>query len=238
MGNTALGVAVSARAEGFQMTGVVPRTIGRAKDEKLASLGAELVKIDGGGDDLLRCALRLAEERGAYFVHPHLDANWTDGYQAMAAEILQAVPDCRTLVIPIGGGGLLMGLLAWLRRVDHGPRLVGCEPHNFPTYARYHHQRTATIADGLLLETPHPQVEQAIRAAGVRIELVSDAAIKQAMRALFEHHGLVVEPSSAITLACIRENLPALEQPICAVLTGENIDRQDHRRLVAEAPAW
>src|SRR5262245_46638338 len=68
MGNTALGAAVAARALGFAMTGVVPETIARAKDEKLRALGVELVKIAGGGSDLIRHATALAAERGGYFV--------------------------------------------------------------------------------------------------------------------------------------------------------------------------
>src|SRR5919197_5238103 len=115
MGNTALGAAVGAKAFGFRMTGVVPELIAKAKDEKLRALGVELVKVAGGGSDLLRRATELARERGGYFVHPHPDPLWTDGYHSIAAEILEALPDCRSLVFPVGGGGLLMGLLAHLR---------------------------------------------------------------------------------------------------------------------------
>src|SRR5947208_336200 len=88
MGNTALGAAVGAKEFGFRMIGVVPQTIAKAKDEKLQALGVELMKIAGGGSDLLRRATEVAKERGAYFVHPHLDPLWTDGYQAIAAEAL------------------------------------------------------------------------------------------------------------------------------------------------------
>src|SRR5438552_7869256 len=78
MGNTALGAAVAAKEFGFNMVGVVPQTIARAKDEKLRALGVELIKIAGGGSDLLRTATELAKERNGYFVHPHLDPLWTD----------------------------------------------------------------------------------------------------------------------------------------------------------------
>src|SRR6516164_3917241 len=105
MGNTALGAAVGTRAFGFSMVGVVPQTIGRAKDEKLQALGVELIKIAGGGTDLLRRATQIAAEREAYFVHPHLDPLWTDGYRSIAEEVLRALPDCRSLVFPVGGGG-------------------------------------------------------------------------------------------------------------------------------------
>src|SRR5260370_14785032 len=84
MGNTALGAAVGARTFGFAMVGVVPQTIARAKDEKLQALGVELIKIAGGGSELLRRARQIADERDAYFVHPHLDPVWTNGYPTIA----------------------------------------------------------------------------------------------------------------------------------------------------------
>ncbi len=232
MGNTALGVAAGARAFGFDMTGVVPRTISRAKDERLRALGVELVKVDGGGVDLLRTATQLAQERGAYFVHPHLDPLWTDGYQVIGEQIFRALPSCRSLVIPVGGGGLLMGLTEYLRRRPAPVRIYGCEPYNYPTYARFSHPRSPTIADGLLLEVPHATVQQRIDEEGIEVCLIRDAEIRAALRELYETHALVVEPSSAITTAFVRANLRELEDPVCVILTGGNITREDFDRLI------
>jgi threonine dehydratase len=234
-GNTGLGAAAAARAFGFAMTGVVPQAISRAKDEKLRALGVELVKIAGGGSELIRRATALAAERGGYFVHPHLDPLWTDGYRSIAAEILRDLPGCRSLVFPVGGGGLLMGLLAHLREHPAPVRLLGCEPYNYPKYARFDHARSDTIADGLKLETPHPAVKQAIADAGVAISLAAEDDIRAAMRDLFEAQGLVVEPSSAITVALVKARAAELEGPVCLILTGENIARDDHRRLIGLA---
>ena len=235
MGNTALGAAVGVRAYGFRMVGVVPRTITRAKDEKLQALGVELLKVDGGGSAMLERATAVAAERGGYFVHPHLDPLWTDGYQAIAAEVLAALPECRSLVLPLGGGGLLMGLTEYLAVHPAPVRLYACEPYNFPTYAKYSHARCATIADGLLLDVPHPKVQERIAQAGVVVALLSEAAIRAALAGLYERHGLVVEPSSAITVAFVQEHGPELEAPVCVVLTGENIAREDFHRLLAGA---
>ena len=232
MGNTALGAATAARAFGVGMTGVVPQTISRAKDERLQALGVELVKIAGGGSDLIRHATALAAERGGYFVHPHLDPLWTDGYRPIVAEVLHALPEVRSLVLPVGGGGLLMGLLAQLREQPAAVRLFGCEPYNYPKYARFDHVRSTTIADGLLLEHPHPTVQQAIADAGVTIDMVPEADIRRALKELFETQGLVVEPSSAITLGYVMAHAQELPDPICVILTGENITRDDHRRLM------
>jgi threonine dehydratase len=237
MGNTALGAATAAQAFGFRMTGVVPETISRAKDEKLRALSVELVKIAGGGSDLIRHATSLAAERGGYFVHPHLDPLWTDGYKSIAAEVLHALPDCRSLVLPVGGGGLLLGLLAHLREFPAPVRLFGCEPYNYPKYAYFSHARSTSIADGLLLEHPHPQVQKAIAGANVAIGLVSEGDIRSALKDVFETQGLVIEPSSAITVAYVKANLRELQDPVCVILTGENITRDDHRRLLNEVGA-
>ena len=196
-------------------------------------MGVELVKIAGGGSDLLRYATDLAKERGGYFVHPHLDPLWTDGYQSIAAEVLRDLPTCRSLVFPVGGGGLLMGLLAYLRNHPAPVRLFGCEPYNYPKYARFDHARSTTIADGLILETPHPQVQQAIADGGVSISLVPEADIRAALKDLFETQAMVVEPSSAITLAFVKTSIEQLAEPICLILTGENIAHEDHRRLIS-----
>src|ERR1051326_1538314 len=179
MGNTARGAAVAGRERGFRVTAVVPPTIARAKEEKLKALNVELVKVTGGGSALLANAERLAPERGAYFMHPHLDRAWTNGYQAIASEILEGLPDCRSLVFPVGGGGLLMGLTALLSKRQNSLGLYGVEPYNYPTYAPFTHTRSTTIADGLILENAHPIVKERITGMGIRIELVREDAIRE-----------------------------------------------------------
>jgi threonine dehydratase len=235
MGNTALGAAVGAREFGFTMTGVVPQTIRRDKDEKLRALGVNLIKIAGGGSDLIEHATRIAEEESAYFVHPHLDPCWTDGYQAIAREIFEALPDCRSMVLPVGGGGLLMGLTQYLLSHPRPITLVGCEPYNYPTYAPFDHERSRTIADGLMLEKPHPLVQERIKATKFAIELIPEADIRRSLRDLYTAQALVVEPSSAITTAFVHRHPDRLQEPICVILTGENIARDDFFGLIQES---
>jgi threonine dehydratase len=234
MGNTALGAAVGAKAFGFEMIGVVPQSISQAKDERLRALGVELMKIAGGGSELLERARQLAEERNGYFVHPHLDPLWTDGYQVIADQVLGDLPACKSLVFPVGGGGLLMGITERVQ-AGAGISLFGCEPYNFPKYASYSHQRSRSIADGLLLDVPHPKVQRRIAERGIPIDLVEESEIQQAMARLFATHGLIVEPSSAITLACIERHGREFPEPICAILTGANIAREDFDRLAGAA---
>lgn len=233
MGNTALGIAVAARAFGFQVTGVVPQTIRRDKDEKLHALGVELIKVGGDCNNLLSRAVEVARERGAYFVHPHLDPLWTDGYQVIVEEVLSELPACRTLVFPVGGGGLLMGLTEYLRPRLARLRLIGCEAHNYPAYTPYQHARTPTIADGLLMDDPHPAVQERIAADGIAMRLVSDEAIRTAMADLYRRQGLMVEPSSAVTVAFVTGHADEIEEPACVILTGGNIAWEDFVSSIA-----
>jgi threonine dehydratase len=235
MGNTALGAAVAAKAYGFQMVGVVPEAIARDKDEKLQALGAELVKIPTGGSALLQMAGEIAAQRHGYFVHPHLDPLWTNGYQAIVEEILGDIPSCRSLVFPVGGGGLLMGLTEYLKSHPKPIGLFGCEPYNWPKYSAYRHERSRTIADGLILDVPHPGVQARIGDIKVHLHLVQDSEIRMAMAELYDSHGFVVEPSSAITIAFLKAHWHELEVPICAILTGGNIARQDFDVLISGA---
>jgi threonine dehydratase len=236
MGNTALGAAVGARKFGFSMVGVVPQTLGRAKDEKLRALGVELIKVAGGGTDLLHTAMQVARDRAAYFVHPHLDPLWTDGYQAIAEEVLADLPGCKSLVFPIGGGGLLMGLTEHLLKHPAPVKLFGCEAYNYPTYARFHHERSKTIADGLVLEVPHPKVQERIASMGIPVHLVKESEIRESMRDLFIRQAMIVEPSSAVTAAFVKAHLHELDEPVCVILTGENISREDFFQLIASHP--
>src|SRR5207248_10604251 len=119
-------------------------------------------------------------------------------------EILAAVPDCRSLVFPVGGGGLLMGMTEYLLQHPAPVRLYGCEPFNYPKYAQYQHERSKTIADGLIAEVPHPVVQQRIADFSIEIGLVHDDDIRLAMKELFIKHALIVEPSSAITTAYVK----------------------------------
>jgi len=169
------------------MTGVVPNTIARAKDEKLRALGVELIKIAGGGSDLLRYATDFAKERGGYFVHPTLTRSGTDGYQSIGSRGATRPPRLPFALVSGRRRRLAHGLLAYLRNNPAPVRLFGCEPFNYPKYAHFDHARSTTIADGLMLETPHPQVQQSIADGGVAIGLVAEADIRTALKDLFEN---------------------------------------------------
>jgi threonine dehydratase len=127
-----------------------------------------------------------------------------------------------------------MGLTQYLLSHPRPITLIGCEPFNYPTYAPFDHARSRTIADGLMLEKPHPQVQERIKAMKFAIELVGEADIRRSLRDLYTEQALVVEPSSAITAAFVHAHPVGLQDPICIVLTGENIARDEFFGLIGE----
>ena len=172
-------------------------------------------------------------------------------------ELAAQAPALDSLLVPVGGGGLLMGLTEYFRTPASGVHecpgsvsettqfvplpqgrshtplaMIGCEAYNYPTYAKFNHSRSKTIADGLVLEVPHAKVQKRIDELKIPIHLVQDADIRKAMRELCDTQGMLVEPSSAVTVAYVRENLQGLEEPMCLVLTGDNITREDFFALI------
>jgi len=274
MGNTALGCAeglkmLAAASTGggaaMSMVAVVPASITRAKQDKLRSMGIELLMVDGSGSAVLDAARTHADDTPGYMVHPHLDHHWTDGYQTLIDEVLRQLPECRSIVFPVGGGGLLMGLSARAPIVSplgHTVELVGCEPAVAAKYAAADtraafqaHRAVRTIADGLMLDRPHVAVQERIEAHKMHVGLVCEGSIPAAMRTLYEQHGLLVEPSSAVPVAyvhsCFASAAPhathdaaavasarrRLAEPIVVVLTGDNIARDDFFRIIRDAPS-
>src|SRR5262245_42341546 len=130
-----------------------------------------------------------------------------------------------------------MGLSEHLHQSGARVRLIGCEPYNYPKYARFQHCRTATIADGLLLETPHSQVQARISEQDIAVPLVAESDIYTALKELLDRQALVVAPPSAVAAAFVRGHASELDEPICMILTGENITRDDFARHVAAAAA-
>src|SRR5262249_22811705 len=112
-------------------------------------------------------------------------------------------------------------------------KVFGCEPFNYPTYARFGHERSRTIADGLMLEVPHAKVAQRIDALGIPVRLIPEAEIRAALADLYAKQALAGGPSSAIAVAWVKAHEEELEEPVCVILTGGNIARDDFDRLIA-----
>jgi threonine dehydratase len=228
-GNHGLGVAWAAGRLGVAATIVVPTTASPAKVEALAAMDVELVQHGDDYDAAERHALGLAGE-GGVFVSAYNDAYVIAGQATMAAEVVAQVGDEVTLVVPVGGGGLLAGA-ALVAAAHPGVRVVPVEAANSPAVSGAVAAGRVvpvtvrpTLADGLGGNIEPGSVTPAL--AGPHIEAfvpVDERRIAAAMRTLATRAGLVAEGAAAVGVAALTAGEVPMDRPVVVVLTGRNV---------------
>lgn len=229
-GNHALGMAEAARLLGKQATIVVPETASTAKIEALRRYPVDLRLVGLRFEDAEQEALRLAED-GMVYVSAYNDERVIAGQSGVAAEVALQVDGPITLVVPVGGGGLISGTALEAARHDDRIRVVGVETEAsmaVSTAVRAGHtvevEVSDTIADGLAGNIEDGCVTPTIvRDADVQLVSVPERSVRTAVRDLATQAGIVTEGSSAVTLAAVAEGLVPRDRQIVLVLTGRNI---------------
>ena len=231
-GNHALGVAWASRALNVPATIVVAGTAAPVKIEKLRALEADLVLHGSSYDDAEAHGIALAAD-GGHFLSGYNDTSVIAGQSTVLDEVLGQLPDDDvplTLVVPVGGGGLLAGIALRAAEItDRDIRLVGVEAtKSMAVSAGIIAGRTVevpvgdTLADGLSGNVePGSVTVDILREQGVVMTSVSEDEIRDAIRWLFHQHGLVCEGASATALAAMRRE--PVEGHAVAVVTGHNI---------------
>jgi threonine dehydratase len=240
-GNHAQGVAVAARLFGTTAVVVMPTTAPSVKLEGARRLGAEVVLEGTTSLHRQRRAEAMAAERGLTIIpafdHPDIIA----GQGTVGLEILEQWPDVETIVVQIGGGGLIAGVAAWARQNRPSVRIIGVEPRTADAMRRSVAAGEAvtiepgsTIADGLMPVRPGDLTLAHVRAFVDELVLVDDDAILEATRLLLRHGKLVVEFSGAATVAAIISGAIDLRGTrTAAVLSGGNLDATRALELLA-----
>ncbi|MGH8803582.1 MAG: threonine ammonia-lyase [Polaromonas sp.] len=229
-GNHAQGVAYHAQRLGVRAVIVMPRFTPGVKTERTRGFGAEVVPHGNTLDESRAHALLLAEREGLVFVHPYDDEAIVAGQGTVGLEMLHAVPDLDTLVIAVGGGGLIAGIATAAKALRPGIEIVGVQTSRFPGMVNaikgtHYPQGTSTIADGIAVGTPGI-IPQAIIAKLVDdLVLVDEGDIEQAMVMLLEIEKTLVEGAGAAGLAALLK-YPArfAGKKVGLVLCGGNID--------------
>ena len=229
-GNHAQGVAYHAQRLGIRAVIVMPRFTPGVKIERTQGFGAEVV-LHGDTLDASRAhALELAEREGLVFVHPYDDEAIIAGQGTVGLEMLRAVPELETLVIAVGGGGLIAGIATAAKAMKPGIEIIGVQTSRFPGMVNAikgtrHPQGGSTIADGIAVGTPGV-ITQAIVARLVDdLLLVDEGDIEQAMLMLLEIEKTLVEGAGAAGLAALlRHPARFAGKKVGLVLSGGNID--------------
>lgn len=231
-GNHAAALAWAAHAAGIPCTVVMPATASPAKAAAARGYGARVI-LHGTVFDAFHRALELQDSEGLAFVHPFDDPHVIAGQGTVGLEIAADSPAPGTVVVPIGGGGLVAGVAAALKGLDPAWRVVGVEPEGACAMARsleaghpIRLEGVDTVADGLAApmagELPFRHVREQVSS----VVTVSDDAIHRAVAVLLANTKLLVEPAGAAGVAALLEGKVSLggPGPVIAILCGGNLD--------------
>jgi threonine dehydratase len=229
-GNHAQGVAYHAQRLGLRAVIVMPRFTPGVKVERTRSFGAEVVLHGDTLEEARVHAYALADQQRMSFVHPYDDEAIIAGQGTVGLEMLQAVPDLDTLVIAVGGGGLISGIATAARALRPGIEIVGVQTTRFPAMVNaikgtHHPQGTSTIAEGIAVGTPGRLTQAIISQLVDDLVLVDEGDIEQAIVMLLEIEKTLVEGAGAAGLAALLKYPERFRgRKVGLVLCGGNID--------------
>ena len=230
-GNHAQALSLAAQIRDVPATIVMPSDAAQVKQRAVAGYGARVVLCEptlASRETTLEAVVR---ETGAHVVHPYDNPYVISGQGTAALELLEEVGPLDTIVTPVGGGGLLAGTAVAASATAEPVQVIGAEPETADDAYRsvaagyiIPVEQTRTIADGLRTSLGERNFALMQR-HGVRICTVSETGIAAAMRLVWERMKIVIEPSSAVTLAALmekRDDIPG--QKIGLIFTGGNVD--------------
>jgi threonine dehydratase len=229
-GNHAQGVAYHAQRLGLRAVIVMPRFTPGVKVERTRGFGAEVVLHGDTLEEARAHAYALADTQQLTFVHPYDDEGVAAGQGTLGLEMLQAVPDLDTLVIAVGGGGLISGVATAAKALKPGIEIIGVQTQRFPAMVNaiqgtHHPQGTSTIAEGIAVGTPGKITQEIIKRLVDDLVLVDEGDIEQAVLMLLEIEKTLVEGAGAAGLAALVRYPERFKgKRVGLVLCGGNID--------------
>jgi threonine dehydratase len=231
-GNHAQGVAYAATSVGAKARIVMPETSPLIKVMATQKYGAEVILHGRVYDDAYQHARELEKKHGYTFIHPYEDPLVIAGQGTMGLEILEQIPDLESVVIPIGGGGLISGVATAIKALKPKVRIYGVVSHVSPGMLQMFRKekvdppsQSLTIADGISVKKPSEKMYQDYISKLVDdIVDVTDEEIAESIVYFLERAKTVVEGSGAVVLAGAEKAQWDLGKSCCLVLSGGNID--------------
>ncbi len=243
-GNHAQGVALAAQRLGCRALIVMPVTTPRIKVEAVAARGAEVVLHGDSYDEAYEQAMRLRRARGLVFVHPYDDPEVIAGQGTIGMEILRQQPGpIDAVFVPVGGGGLISGIAAYVKAISPRTRIVGVEPVDADAMSRsLKKKRRVTLeqvglfADGVAVKRVGEETFRLCRRLVDEMVLVDTDEMCAAIKDVFEDTRVVLEPAGALAVAgakaWVRKHA-SRNKTLVAVTSGANTNF-DRLRFVAE----
>jgi len=247
-GNHAQGVALAARMLGIKATIFMPVGVPLPKLQATRDYGAEVVLRGHTVDEPLRAAAEFARETGAVFVHPFDHSDVVAGQGTLGLEIFDQRPDIDTVIVPIGGGGLISGISSAIKQraalEGRTIRVIGVQAANASAYPISLKKGSPTevtiaptIADGIAVSRPGDLNFDIISEMVDEVVTVTEDDMAQALLVLLERAKLVVEPAGAVGVAAILSGQVSATGTTVVVLSGGNIDPLMMERIISHGLA-
>jgi threonine dehydratase len=238
-----MGVAFAAREFGVPATVYVPTTANPYKVESIKRLGARVVAAGGNYGEAYLAAVAEHEKSGATFVHAYDDPDVVAGQGTIALELLEDLEELDTVVVPIGGGGLIGGIALYLKSRRPSIRVIGVEPAGADAMKRSLDagrivtlERVTTIADGLAASAPSQITLDLAQRYVDEVVIVSDEEMVEAIRLLFAWEHLLAEPAGAAALAALLHHHEARRnERVVVIVSGANVADEVLRRALETA---
>jgi threonine dehydratase len=239
-GNHGLAISHASRLEGVALKLFLPETVAEIKKKRIEAMGID-VEVRGASCDRAEAIARdFAAKNGRVFVSPYNDWDIVFGAGTVGLEIAADAPAFDEVLVPVGGGGLIAGIAAFLRSARPGARIVGVEPETSAFMA-------ASLAAGRLVEIDErPSIADAV-AGGIEpgaitfplcrdlvdaIETVPEPLIARAMALVYKRHGKIIEGAGALPFAALLHRAEAHRgRAVVAVVSGQNIARERFREV-------
>ena len=248
-GNHGQGVAYAARALGIKSVIVMPRAAPAVKRDAVAAMGAEIVLVGPSSLERQHRAEELAQKHDYFIVPPFNDEQIIAGQGTMGLEILEDLPEVETVIVPVGGGGMVSGIATAIKLSKPSVKVIGVEPelaadaqsslHEGHIVQSSAEQVCQTIADGLRTQSVGPINFEHIRKYVDNIVAVSEAEIREAVRRLAANPKTLAEPSGAVAVAAFlfhQSELPNTRVNV-AVVSGGNIEPKMLQEIQNETQA-
>ena len=229
-GNHAQALAYHGSRLGIPVSIVMPRHTPNAKVEQTRVFGADVILHGNQFAETLDFTKRLADEKGYTLIHPFDDEAVIAGQGTLGLELLEQAPDLDTIVVPVGGGGLIAGVAVAAKALRPQVAVVGVQAERFSAAADIFNGRKpapgrpGTVAEGIAVETPGVKTMAIIREHVDRMATVSENDIEAAVFKLLEIEKTVTEGAGAAALAAVMVDRSLAEGKTALILTGGNID--------------
>jgi threonine dehydratase len=230
-GNHAQGVALAASLLGVHSTVFMPVDAPLPKIAATREYGAEVRMHGQVVDESLRAALEYAQETGAVFIHPFDHPDIIAGQGTLGLEILEQCPEVRTIVVGVGGGGLVAGIASAVKPLRPDVNVVGVQAEGAAAYPPSLKagrpvalESVTTMADGIKVGRPGDVPFKIISQLVDEVRTVSEDELASALLLCLERAKMVVEPAGASPVAALLSRPETFEGPVVAVLSGGNVD--------------